>query len=384
MRDQKTTYLPLSTIDEALFFSVLIFFLWGWVMVYSASIFVSDARTHGANPHYYALRHGMYIVLSFICGFFCFHIPSRWWQKSAPVLFFIGFILLIVVLFPHVSVSLNGARRWMALGRFSFQPSEFMKLFSIVYVADYAVRRSDALYSFKSGFLPIVILMVAMGSLLIREPDFGAFVVIVVTAMAILFMGGMNSRIFFFLLLILCISFAGIIIFSQYRRQRLFNFIDPWSDELGKGYQLVHALIAFGRGGLWGTGLGGSVEKLFYLPEAYSDFLVAVIAEELGFVGLFVLLALMTFMTYRILDIGRQSIALGYSFSGLMVQGIGFWFGFQAIVSLGVNMGLLPTKGLTFPMMGYGGSALLSNAMALGILFRVDWENRCVMRGVTL
>ncbi|WP_278184320.1 putative lipid II flippase FtsW [Candidatus Ichthyocystis hellenicum] len=379
----KNNSLASISIDKTLLLVVFSLALWGLVMVYSASIFVADAETNGANPHHYAVRHLVYLLSAFLVGFLSFHVPSRWWQKSAPMLFFVGLILLVVVLFPHVGHSVNGSRRWIHIKSLSLQPSEFMKLLAIFYAADYTVRRAAMMHSFRSGFLPMVIVMVVVGALLLREPDFGAFVVIVVTAMAILFLGGINPRIFVVLMLVLAVSFACIIIFSQYRRQRLFNFIDPWADELGKGYQLVHALIAFGRGGLFGTGLGGSIEKLFYLPEAYSDFLVAVIAEELGFIGVFILIALVTFLTYRALDIGWQSMALGKSFSGMMAQGIGVCLGFQSIVSLGVNMGLLPTKGLTLPLMSYGGSALLSNGIALGILFRVDWENRCLMRGIT-
>ncbi|WP_092401835.1 MULTISPECIES: putative lipid II flippase FtsW [Candidatus Ichthyocystis] len=381
---QKNRVFPSVPIDRTLLLVVCSLALWGWIMVYSASVFVADADTNGANPNYYGVRHLLYLGTATLAGFLSFHVPSRWWQKSAPMLFFFGLILMVVVLFPHVGYSVNGARRWIHIKFLSFQPSEIMKLLAIFYAADYTVRRAAMMYSFKAGFLPMVIVMVVVGTLLLKEPDFGAFVVIVATAMAILFLGGINPRIFVVLLVVLAISFTCIIFFSQYRRQRLFNFIDPWADELGKGYQLVHALIAFGRGGLFGTGLGGSVEKLFYLPEAYSDFLVAVIAEELGFTGVLVLVSLIAFLTYRALDIGWQAIALGQPFSGLMSQGIGVWLGFQSVVSLGVNMGLLPTKGLTLPMMSYGGSAILSNGIALGILFRIDWENRCVMRGIVL
>jgi cell division protein FtsW len=223
--------------------------------------------------------------------------------------------------------------------------------------------------------------MVAVGILLLKEPDFGAFVVIISIAMGILFLGGMKARLFVVLIIVLGAAFAALIIFSPYRRDRIFGFMDPWADAFGRGYQLSHALIAFGRGELLGVGLGASVEKLFYLPEAHTDFLLAVIAEELGFVGVLVVILLFGLLIQRAFAIGRQAVALERLYSALVAQGIGVWLGVQAFINMGVNMGLLPTKGLTLPLMSFGGSGILANCVALAVLLRIDWENRQLMRG---
>ena len=235
--------------------------------------------------------------------------------------------------------------------------------------------------SFKRGFVPMFIVMVLVGALLLREPDFGAFVVVVAIAMGILFLGGINVRLFAALTVLMGLAFVVLIMISPYRRDRIFGFMDPWQDAYGKGYQLSHALIAFGRGEWFGVGLGASVEKLFYLPEAHTDFLLAVIAEELGLVGVVVVVALFAVVVQRCIAIGRQALQLGRIFPGLAAQGIGIWLGVQATINMGVNMGLLPTKGLTLPLMSYGGSGIVANCLALGVLLRIDWECRQLMRG---
>ena len=290
-------------------------------------------------------------------------------------------MLLALVLFPGLGREVNGARRWLSLGPANLQPSELMKLFAVLYAADYTVRKTALMHSFKRGLLPMLAVMLVVGWLLLREPDFGAFVVITAIAMAILFLGGMNGRWFAGLLAMLSIGFAGLVLASPYRMQRIFGFMDPWSDSFGRGYQLSHALIAFGRGEWLGVGLGASVEKLLYLPEAHTDFLLAVIGEELGFAGVAFVIALFAWLVVRAFAIGRQAVQLERPYSALVAQGIAVWLGVQAFINMGVNMGVLPTKGLTLPLMSFGGTGILANCVALAILLRIDWESRQLMKG---
>jgi cell division protein FtsW len=274
-----------------------------------------------------------------------------------------------------------GARRWLAVGPLSIQPSELMKLFVILYAANYIVRRQDRMRSVARGFGPIGSVMAGIGVLLLLEPDLGAFVVICAIAMGMLFLGGVSGRLFVGLTGVLGVTFGLLIAFSPWRRERIFAYLDPFADPLGKGYQLTHALIAFGRGEFFGVGLGGSIEKLHYLPEAHTDFLLAVIGEELGLVGVMVVIVLFFWMVRRAFEIGRQAIALDRVFAGLVAKGIALWLGFQAFINMGVNLGLLPTKGLTLPLMSYGGTGILVNCVAIALILRVDFENRRLMRG---
>jgi cell division protein FtsW len=291
--------------------------------------------------------------------------------------------LLIAVLIPHVGKVVNGARRWITLGFINFQPSEFVKFAMVLYVADYMVRKMDIKERFFVAVMPIGIAVLVVGLLLLAEPDMGAFMVIAVIAMGILFLGGVNARMFFLIAALIVIAFGAMIALSDWRRERIFAYLDPWSAEhtLGKGYQLSHSLIAFGRGEIFGVGLGGSVEKLHWLPEAHTDFLLAVIGEEFGLIGVVAIIGLFLWLTRRIMHIGRQAIALDRLFAGLVAQGIGIWIGFQAFINMGVNLGALPTKGLTLPLMSYGGSAILFNTIAIAIVLRVDYENKELMRG---
>jgi cell division protein FtsW len=319
--------------------------------------------------------------VSLIAALMAFQVPVRIWQSLAPWLFLFGIVLLVLVLIPGVGREVNGAKRWLFLGLANLQPSEFMKLAAVLYAADYTARKSALMHSFRKGLLPMLGVMLVVGWLLLREPDFGAFVVIASIAMAILFLGGMNGKWFAGLFVLSLGGFLVLILSSPYRMQRIFGFMDPWADPYGRGYQLSHALIAFGRGEWLGVGLGASVEKLFYLPEAHTDFLLAVIAEELGLAGVVTVVALFTWIVLRAFAIGRQAAASERYYAALVAQGIAVWLGVQTLINMGVNMGVLPTKGLTLPLMSFGGSGILANCLALVILLRIDYENRALMRG---
>jgi len=374
---------PDAEYDRSLTWAVLILAALGLVMVYSASIAISEAsKFTGNNPAWYLARQSAYLGLALVAALSVFLVPVRWWQGMAPWLFVVGVALLVLVLVPGVGREVNGARRWLALPGISVQPSELMKLAAVLYAADYTVRKHTVMKSFRKGLLPMLAVMLLVSWMLLREPDFGALVVIALTAFSILFLGGMNIRHFAALLGMLGTGFALLVLSSPYRMQRIFGFMDPWSDAFGKGYQLSHALIAFGRGEWLGVGLGASVEKLHYLPEAHTDFLLAVIAEELGFIGVGLVIGLFVWVVVRAFAIGRQAAQNERHFASLAAQGIGLWIGFQALINMGVNTGLLPTKGLTLPLMSYGGSGLVVNFVALAILLRIDWENRQLARGL--
>jgi len=375
--------LPAAEYDRSLVWVVLLLAALGLVMVYSASIATAEAsRYTGQNPAYFLLRQAVFLAASVLGGALVFLVPARGWQKAAPWLFLCGLVLLVLVLVPGLGREVNGARRWLDLRVVSLQPSELIKLAVVLYAADYTVRKHAVLKNFKKGLLPMLAVMLLVSWLLLREPDFGALVVIAVSTFGVLFLGGMNGLHFAALLLMLGVGSAGLVLSSPYRMQRILGFMDPWADPYGGGYQLTHALIAFGRGEWFGVGLGASVEKLFYLPEAHTDFLLAVIAEELGLVGVAVVIGLFLWLVLRAFAIGRQAALRERHFSALVAQGIGIWIGFQALINMGVNMGLLPTKGLTLPLMSFGGSGLLVNFAALAILLRIDWESRQLGRGV--
>ena len=372
----------LAEIDYALLWSVLMLLFAGLVMVYSASIAIAEAgRFTNHQPAYYLVRHGVFLCIGLVAAGVALQIPLSLWQKYAPDLFMAGVFMLALVLIPGVGKDVNGARRWLSFGFANLQPSELMKMFAVLYAADYTVRKINVMHDLKQAFAPLFGAMVIVGILLLKEPDFGAFVVIISIAMGILFLGGLKARLFVMLIVGLLFAFAVMIIVSPYRRDRVFGFMDPWADAYGRGYQLSHSLIAFGRGELFGVGLGGSVEKLFYLPEAHTDFLLAVIAEEMGFFGVLAVIALFALIVQRAFAIGRQCVQLDRLYPALVAMGMGIWIGVQSFINMGVNMGLLPTKGLTLPLMSFGGSGILANCVALAILLRVDWENRQLMRG---
>jgi cell division protein FtsW len=371
--------------DTALIWVTVLLLGFGMVMVYSASIAIAEAsRVTGNSAVYYLSRHAAYVLVSLVAAAMVFQVPLRVWQRAAPILFVVGLVLLALVLIPGIGREVNGSRRWLPLGVANLQPSELMKVCAVLYAADYTVRKAAFMHSLRKGFLPMAGVMLLTGGLLLREPDFGAFAVITVIAMGILFLGGMNWRLFAGLIVMLVIGFLLLIWSSPYRMQRVIGFMDPWADPYGKGYQLSHALIAFGRGEWFGVGLGASVEKLFYLPEAHTDFLLAVIAEELGFAGVLTLLLLFAWIVWRAFAIGRRASDLERPYAALVAQGIGLWIGVQVIINMGVNMGVLPTKGLTLPLLSFGGSAILATCCALAVLLRIDWENKQLMRGFTV
>ncbi len=369
--------------DRSLAWAALLLMAIGMVMVYSASIATAEAARHtGANSAFYLLRHAVFLGVSLAAAIAVFLIPVRYWQKGAPLAFVACVVLLVLVLVPGIGREVNGARRWINLGAVTMQPSELMKLAAVLYAADYTVRKHAVMKSFRRGLLPMLAVMMFVSWLLLREPDFGALVVVAVIAFGILFLGGMNGRHFLALGAMLALGFALLVLTSEYRMQRIFGFMDPWTDPFGRGYQLSHALIAFGRGEWLGVGLGASVEKLFYLPEAHTDFLLAVIAEELGFLGVAAVIALFVWIVLRAFAIGRQAALRERHFAALAAQGLGFWIGFQALINMGVNTGLLPTKGLTLPLMSFGGTGLVANCVSLALLLRIDWENRQLARGL--
>jgi len=358
--------------------------LWGLVMVYSASIAMPDnPRFANYSQTHFLVRHVVSLFVAFVAALLAFQVPLNTWEKVAPWVFVVSLVLLILVLIPFIGKGVNGARRWISLGVMNFQPSELAKFGVLLYAANYMVRKMEVKEKFFTSVAPMGIAIAVVGLLLLAEPDMGAFLVIAVIAMGILFLGGVNARMFFLIALVLVVAFGLMIAMSEWRRERIFAYLDPWSEKhaLGKGYQLSHSLIAIGRGEVFGVGLGGSVEKLHWLPEAHTDFLLAVIGEEFGFVGVLVVIGLFMWLTRRLMYIGRQAIAMDRIFSGLLAQGVGIWVGFQSFINMGVNLGALPTKGLTLPLMSYGGSAILMNLVAIAVVLRVDYENRLLMHG---
>ncbi|MFL6695351.1 MAG: putative lipid II flippase FtsW [Ramlibacter sp.] len=370
--------------DQPLLWVTVALLAFGLVMVYSASIAMPDNPRFANYTHtHFLVRHLLSLALAFVAALLAFQVPVATWEKVAPWLFIVSLLLLIAVLVPHIGKGVNGARRWISLGFMSFQPSELAKFAVLLYAANYMVRKMEVKERFFRAVLPMALAVAVVGVLLLAEPDMGAFMVIAVIAMGILFLGGVNARMFFLIAAVITFAFVLMIAFSDWRRERIFAYLDPWNEKytLGKGYQLSHSLIAIGRGEIFGVGLGGSVEKLHWLPEAHTDFLLAVIGEEFGLVGVLTVIGLFLWMTRRIMHIGRQAVALDRVFAGLVAQGVGLWMGFQAFINMGVNLGALPTKGLTLPLMSYGGSAILLNMIALAVVLRIDYENRVLMRG---
>lgn len=374
----------MPVIDVTLLFVITALVLFGLLMVYSASIALPDNPNYaGYSRYHFVGRHAVFILVGLIMALTASAISMKYWQKFAVPMAILCLILLCLVLVNGIGKTVNGASRWIPIGIINIQPSELAKLGIILYASDYVVRKQKHMKTFLRGFLPMMMSLGLVALLLLAEPDLGATIVIVGIALGILFIGGLNGWQFTGLIGIAASGFLALIWTSPWRRDRIFAYLDPWSAEhaYGTGYQLSHSLIAFGRGEWFGVGLGASIEKLHYLPEAHTDFIMAVIGEELGFIGVIILLLLFVFIVMRGFEIARQAVAMERKFSGLVAQGIVLWLGVQTFINVGVALGLLPTKGLTLPMVSYGGTSIVMNLIACAILLRVDYENRLIMKG---
>ena len=365
---------PAAGPDRALLLAVLVLVGLGLVMVASASTAIAERQS--GDPFFYLWRQLAFAVFGTLLALGVWHLPLRYWQQAGPWLMPLAVFLLLLVFVPGLGREVNGSQRWLHLGPMNLQVSEFVKLFVIVYLAGYLVRHQAAVRTSLGGFLRPLALLLIFAMLLLLQPDYGAAAVMLMTAMGMMWLGG--ARLFQFLLLLagLAGSLALLAWISPYRMQRLTAFLNPWADPFDSGFQLTQALIAFGRGEWFGVGLGASVQKLFYLPEAHTDFLFAVLAEELGLVAVLAVIGLFGFIVLRAMAIGRRAEKRDLPFQAFVAYGIGIWIGLQAFINLGVNMGVLPTKGLTLPLMSYGGSSLVVMGIAVALLLRVDRETR--------
>ena len=362
--------------DPWLLCAVLALLGLGLLMVTSASMVVSD-RQFGGGFHFF-LHQLLYLLVGLSIGVAGLCVSLETWQKWSPILLLAGLILLVIVLIPGVGKTVHGSRRWLHFGVLRFQVSEWMKLSMVLFLAGYIVRRQQEVREQLSGFIKPLLLLAVVAVLLLMEPDFGATVVIVSVALGMLFLSGVRLRQFFPLFLLVGGLFAALAISAPYRLERIVAFLKPWSHQFDGGYQLTQSLMAFGRGGIWGLGLGNSVQKLFYLPEAHTDFLFAILGEELGLIGQGVVFLLFAIVVGRAMVIGRRAYRETRYFASYTAYGLGLWIGMQAIINIGVNMGVLPTKGLTLPFMSYGGSSLLSVCLAAAIVLRVYHEHACI------
>lgn len=362
----------LGLYDRWIIISTLSLLALGLLMVASASMVISD-RQFG-YPFHYFIHQLVYLILGLLLAITASRVPIKICQKCSGYLFLLSFLLLIIVLLPGIGRTVNGSRRWIQLGFFSLQVSEIVKLAAILYLASYLQRYQNEVRKELKGFLKPMVLVMFLSSLLLLEPDFGAAVVVTMTYMALLFLSGVRLWPFCVLLILVLISLALLAVLSPYRLQRLTAFLNPWHNAFGSGYQLIQSLIAFGRGGLFGVGLGNSIQKLFYLPEAHTDFLFAVLAEELGLIGELLVFTLFIILIVRIFVIGRCAETNNQLFSAYVAYGFALWLGLQTLINIGVNIGVLPTKGLTLPFISYGGSSMLINCLVIGILLRIAYE----------
>ena len=384
LRAKRSARTTIPTIDAPLLTVVVLLSLFGLLMVYSASIALADGEQYRNYGHYYfIIRHSLFLTIGVLLAFVASLVPMQVWEKLAIPIFLFALLLLVLVLIPGIGREVNGARRWIPLGLVNFQPSELMKVAIILFSAHHVVCNQDKMATFRYGFAPMLAVLAVLGGLLALEPDLGALVVVGSIAIGVLFMGGLALRWMLGMLGALGLAGVALIWFAPWRRERLFVYLDPWKPEnvYGSAYQLSHSLIAFGRGEWFGVGLGSSVEKLHYLPEAHTDFIVAVIGEERGFVGVTLLVLAFAFVVWRAFEIGRQAIAMERLFNAMFAVGLGVWLGVQTFINIGVCLGLLPTKGLTLPLVSYGGSGIVMNLIAIALLLRVDHENRNLMRG---
>ena len=369
--------------DYGVLFVVFSLMLLGCLMVFSASISLGDSPKYHISEHYFFVRHVISLVVALFGAYIVWHIPMKAWKKMAFPFFLFGLFLLGAVFIPGIGKSTNGACRWIPLGLFNLQVTEVMKIAVLIYAADFTVRKQNYMNSVKKGLLPMLLVMGLVGFLVLKEPDLGAYVMMLAISMGILFLGGINLTVFIMVL----VGVLGLLVFmifaASWRAARFFAYLDPWeiSNAQGKAYQLSHSLIAFGRGESWGVGLGDAIEKQHYLPEAHTDFILAIVGEELGFAGVMLILVLLFWLVKRAIEIGRTAIHLEHIFSGLVAEGIGIWIGVQTFINVGVASGLLPTKGLTLPFISFGGSAIMAVTAAVAILLRVDYENKVTMKG---
>lgn len=369
--------------DYGVLFVVFSLMLLGCLMVFSASISLGDSPKYHISERYFFIRHVISLVVALFGAYIVWHIPMKAWKKMAFPFFLFGLFLLGAVFIPGVGKSTNGACRWIPLGLFNLQVTEVMKIAVLIYAADFTVRKQNYMHSVKKGLLPMLLVMGLVGFLVLKEPDLGAYVMMLAISMGILFLGGINLTVFIMVL----VGVLGLLVFmifaASWRAARFFAYLDPWeiSNAQGKAYQLSHSLIAFGRGESWGVGLGDAIEKQNYLPEAHTDFILAIVGEELGFAGVMLILVLLFWLVKRAIEIGRTAIHLEHIFSGLVAEGIGIWIGVQTFINVGVASGLLPTKGLTLPFISFGGSAIMAVTAAVAILLRVDYENKVTMKG---
>ncbi|WGL97667.1 cell division protein FtsW [Arsenophonus sp. aPb] len=344
----------------------------GFIMVTSASMPVGQRLTQ--DPFFFAKRDVIYLILSFALALLVLNMPMVWWEKYNFLLLITALILLLVVLVAGSSV--NGASRWINTGIVRIQPAEIAKLALFCYVSSYLVRKTDEVRTRFLGFIKPMCILILMAILLLLQPDLGTVIVLVVTTLALLFLAGARLAPFIIGIVICAVGVIGLIYFEPYRLRRITSFLNPWADPFGSGYQLTQSLMAFGRGELWGQGLGNSIQKLEYLPEAHTDFIFSVLAEELGYIGVVLVLLMLFFVAFRSMMIGKRALDAKQHFSGYLACSIGIWFTFQALVNVGAAAGMLPTKGLTLPLISYGGSSLLIMFIAIAILLRIDFETR--------
>ena len=360
--------------DKWLIAAVIGLLLMGLLMVASSSVMISTKYFH--QPFHFLIRQVCYLFVGFLAAIIVMRVDSSLWEKWSVPLLLGCLLMLILVLVPGLGRVVNGSRRWLMLGPLGIQVSELAKIAMIFYVSGYLVREKQRASQSIAGFLKPMIVLGLVGFLLLMEPDFGATVVITGTVMVMLFLTGVKLRYYFGLMLLVVSSLAVLAISSPYRMARLTAFLNPWADQFNSGYQLTQSLIAFGRGGWMGMGLGNSVQKLLYLPEAHTDFVFAVLAEELGLVGILLVLLLYSILVTRGLLVAFRAHEQSRFFASYTAYGITFWLGLQAAINMGVNAGLLPTKGLTLPLLSYGGASLVVNCMAIALLLRLDHENR--------
>lgn len=370
----------ISLYDKWFVFAVISIIAVGLLMMTSASIVVSDKQMH--QPFYFLFKQLIFLTLGVVIGSAVLQIDTRYWEKSGFYLLLGVMLMLALVLIPGFGHSVNGSARWIGYGPLSFQVSELTKFMVVIYMAGYLVRHNDEIQNQFRGFLKPMMILGLIAILLLREPDFGATVVVTATTLGLMFLAGMCLRHFLVLFSLVIGALAVIAVSAPYRLARLTTFLNPWERPFDTGYQLTQSLIAFGRGGWFGVGLGKSIQKMFYLPEAHTDFLFAVIAEELGMVGMLAVMGLFLLLVVRIFVMGREAQRLGRPYAGLLAYGFGLWLAIQFTVSIGVNSGLLPTKGLTLPLMSYGGSSVLVNCIVIAVLLRIDHENRMAELGL--